>query len=161
MIRSIYETDPLECPLCEHPMRVNPEVRVHLAVDSLPAAADSGAEEVQILGVPQAFFDRQKVLVLSFGPDAAGRNIRVRLEGDRERVLTIAHLFTESSLRTLATKQISAHRSGPESFRERPDRPCEGSIFPSCVTGAVSLVGIAPSLSIWVYPQYSENSGGG
>jgi len=41
---------------------------------------------------------------MSFGHDAAGHNIRVRLEGDRERVLTIARLFTESSLRTLATK---------------------------------------------------------
>jgi hypothetical protein len=82
----------------------NPEVRVHLAVDDLPAAAGSGAEKVQIPGVPQAFFDRQKALVMSYGRDAAGRNIRVRLEGDRERVLTIARLFTESSLRTLATK---------------------------------------------------------
>ncbi len=84
---------------------VNPEVRVHLAVDDLPAAApDSGAEKVQIPGVPQAFFDGQKALVMSFGRDAAGRNIRVRLKGDRERVLTVARLFAESSLRTLGTK---------------------------------------------------------
>jgi len=82
----------------------NPEVRVRLTVDNLPTAADSGAEKVEIPGIPLAFFDRQKALVMSFGHDAAGHNIRVRLEGDRERVLTIARLFTESSLRTLATK---------------------------------------------------------
>ncbi len=82
----------------------NAEVRVHLAVDGLPVAANSGAEKVQIPGVPQAFFDSRKALVMSFGQDATGRNIRVWLEGDRERAMAIARLFAESSLRTLAAK---------------------------------------------------------
>jgi hypothetical protein len=82
----------------------NPEVRVRLTVDNLPTLADGGAEKVEIPGVPLAFFDHQQRLVMSFGRDATGRNIQVRLEGDRERVLTIARLFTESSLRTLVIK---------------------------------------------------------
>ena len=82
----------------------NPEVQVQLAVDNLPTAADSGAEKVEIPGVSLAFFDRQNALAMSFGRDAAGHNIRARLEGDRERVLTIARLFTNSSMRTLVTK---------------------------------------------------------
>jgi hypothetical protein len=82
----------------------NPEVQVQLAVDNRPTAADSGAERVEIPGVSLAFFDRQNALVMSFGRDAAGHNIRARLEGDRERVLTIARLFTNSSMRTLVTK---------------------------------------------------------
>jgi hypothetical protein len=82
----------------------NPEVRVQLAVDNQDIKADSGAEKVEIPGVSLAFFDRQNRLVMSFGRDAAGHNIRARLEGDRERVLTIARLFTNSSLRALVTK---------------------------------------------------------
>ncbi len=82
----------------------NSVVRVRVAADDLPTAAGSGAEKVQIPGVPQAFFDRQKTLIMSFGRDAAGRNIRVQLEGDRERVMTIARVFAESSLSTLAAK---------------------------------------------------------
>ena len=82
----------------------DPEVRVHLAVDDLPFAVNSGAEKVDIPGVPQAFFDQRKALVMSFGRDATGRNIRVRLEGDRERAVTIARLFAESSLHTLAAQ---------------------------------------------------------
>jgi hypothetical protein len=82
----------------------NPEVRVHLMVDDLPVGGGSGTEKVQIAGVPLAFIDRQNTLVMSFGRDAAGRNIRVRVDGDRERVLTVGRLFTESSLRTLAAK---------------------------------------------------------
>ncbi len=82
----------------------NPEVRVHLTVDDLPTAASRGSEKVQIPGVPQAYFDQRKDLVMSLGRDAAGRNIHVWLEGDRERVLTIARLLAESSLRTLAAK---------------------------------------------------------
>ncbi len=82
----------------------NPEVRVCLAVDDLRVAVASGDPKIEIPGVPQAFFDNGKGLNMLFGRDAAGRNIRVRLEGDRERVLTIARLFAESSLRTLAAK---------------------------------------------------------
>ena len=82
----------------------NPEVRVQLAVDNLDTKADSGAEKVEIPGVSLAFFDRQNRLVMSFGRDAAGHNIRARLEGDRERVLTIARLFPSSSLRALVKK---------------------------------------------------------
>ncbi len=82
----------------------NPDVRVQLAVDHLDIKADSGAEKVEIPGVPLAFFNRKNALVMSFGRDAAGHNIRARLEGDRERVLAIARLFSESSLHKLATK---------------------------------------------------------
>jgi hypothetical protein len=82
----------------------NPEVQVQLAIDNLPTAVDSGAEKVEIPGVSLAFFDRQNALVMSFGRDTAGHNIRARLEGDRERVLTIARLFTNSSMRTLVIK---------------------------------------------------------
>ena len=82
----------------------NPEVRVQLAMDDLPSTANSGTEKVKIPSVPRAFFDDQKSLIMWFGRDASGRNIRVRLEGDRERILTVARLFAESSLRTLAAK---------------------------------------------------------
>lgn len=82
----------------------NPEVQVQLAVDNLDTKADSGAEKVEIPGVSLAFFDRKNALVMSFGRDAAGHNVRARLEGDRERVLTIARLFNNSSLRALVKK---------------------------------------------------------
>ena len=82
----------------------NPEVQVQLAVDNLDTKADSGAEKVEIPGVSLAFFDRKNALVMSFGRDAAGHNVRARLEGDRERVLTIARLFPNSSLRALVKK---------------------------------------------------------
>lgn len=49
----------------------NPEVRVHLAVDNLPAGADSGAGQVQIPNVSQAFFDCHKALVMSFGREVS------------------------------------------------------------------------------------------
>ncbi len=81
----------------------NPEVRVRLRADQPSRAPNVGAEKVQIAGVPVAFFDSHKTLVMMFGRDAAGREIRVEVAGDRERVLTVARLFTESSLRTLAT----------------------------------------------------------
>lgn len=82
----------------------NPAVQVQLAVDNLDTKADSGAEKVEIPGVSLAFFDQKNALVMSFGRDAAGHNIRARLEGDRERVLTIAPLFGNSSLRALVKK---------------------------------------------------------
>lgn len=82
----------------------NPEVQVQVAVDNRDIKADSGAEKVEIPGVSLAFFDRKNALLMSFGRDAAGHNIWARLEGDRERVLTIARLFNNSSLRALVTK---------------------------------------------------------
>ncbi len=75
----------------------NPEVRVRLAMDDLPAAVDNGAEEVHITGVAMAFFDSQRALV-------CGSAVTPLLEGDCERVLTIASLFAESSLRSLVAK---------------------------------------------------------
>ncbi len=84
---------------------VKPEVKVHLALDDKPiVASGSGMEKVQIAGVPLAFFDRYKSLVISFGRDAAGRNVRVEIQGVRELVVTVGRLFSESSLRALAAK---------------------------------------------------------
>jgi hypothetical protein len=84
---------------------VKPEVKVHLAVSDEPiVASGSGVETVEIAGVPLAFFDRYKSLVMSFGRDAAGRNVRVEIQGVRELVLTVGRLFSESSLRALAAK---------------------------------------------------------
>ncbi len=82
----------------------NPDVKVNLAVDDLPVIANSRSEKVQIPGVLLAFFNERTDLVMSFGRDAAGRNVRLWLEGDRERVLTIARLLAGSSLRALAAK---------------------------------------------------------
>jgi len=85
--------------------QVKPEVKDHLVVDDKPiVASGSGVEKVQLAGVPLAFFDRHQSLVMSFGRDAAGRNIRVEIQGFRELVLTVGRLFSESSLRTLAAK---------------------------------------------------------
>ncbi len=85
--------------------QVKPEVKVHLVADDEPiVASGTGAEKVQITGVPLAFFDRYKSLVMSFGRDAAGRNVRVEIQGVREFVLTVGRLFSESSLRALAAK---------------------------------------------------------
>jgi hypothetical protein len=84
---------------------VKPEVKVHLAVSDEPiVASGSGVETVEIAGIPLAFFDRYKSLVMSFGRDAAGRNVRVEIQGVRELVLTVGRLFSESSLRALAAK---------------------------------------------------------
>ncbi len=84
---------------------IKPEVKVHLVVDDKPiVASGSGVEKVQIAGVPLAFFDRYECLVMSFGRDAAGRNVRVEIQGVRELVLTVGRLFSESSLRTLAAE---------------------------------------------------------
>ena len=88
----------------DHGKYGNPAVQVQLAVDNLDTKPDSRAEKVEIPGVSLAFFDRRNALVMSFGRDAGGRNIRARLEGDRERVLTIARLFSNSSLRALVKK---------------------------------------------------------
>lgn len=83
---------------------VNLTVKVRVQVGNFRAAgSNSAAEKIQIPGVPQAFYNNQ-TLDMSFGRDAAGHDIRVWLTGDRERVLTIARLFAESSLRTLAAK---------------------------------------------------------
>ena len=84
---------------------VKPEVKVHLAVSDEPiVASGSGVETVEIAGVPLAFFDRYKSLVMSFGRDAAGRNVRVEIQGVRELILTVGRLLSESSLRALAAK---------------------------------------------------------
>ena len=85
--------------------QVKPEVKVHLVADDEPiVASGSGVEKVQIAGVPLAFFDRYKRLIMSVGRDAAGRNVRVEIQGVRELVLTVGRLFSESSMRTLAAK---------------------------------------------------------
>lgn len=82
----------------------DPVVRVHLTAQRQPATRAGAAEQVDIPGAAAAFFDRHGALVVSLGLDAAGNDIQVRLEGDRERVLTIARLFTQSNLRTPAAK---------------------------------------------------------
>ena len=84
---------------------VEPEVKVRLVADNKPiVASGSEVEKVQIAGVPLAFFDGHESLVMSFGLDAAGRNVRVEIQGVRELVLTVGRLFSESSLRMLAAK---------------------------------------------------------
>ena len=82
----------------------NPEVRARLTADRQPAAPESGAEKAEIPGAVTAFFDQRKALVVSLGRDSAGNNLQVRLEGDRERVLTIARLFADSKRRAGATR---------------------------------------------------------
>lgn len=82
---------------------LNPEVRVHLVVLD-PANSPDKAEAVQIPGIPAAFFDQARTLMLSFGRDASGGMIWVQLQGDREPVMTVANLFANSSLKTLAKK---------------------------------------------------------
>ena len=77
--------------------QVKPEVKVHLVSDDKPiVASGSGVEKVQIAGVSLAFFDRYGSLVMSLGRDAAGRNVRVEIQGVRELVLTVGRLFSES-----------------------------------------------------------------
>ena len=85
--------------------QIAPEVKVHLVVDDGPTVVSgSEVEKVQIAGVSQAFFDRYKNLIMSFGRDAAGRSVRVEIKGDRKFVLMVGRLFSESNLRTLAAK---------------------------------------------------------
>jgi len=85
--------------------QVKPEVKVRLAVGDEPiVASGSEVEKVQIVGVPLAFFDRYKRLIISFGRDAADQNVRIEIQGVRELVLTVGRLFSESGLRAQAAK---------------------------------------------------------
>jgi hypothetical protein len=91
---------------------VSPEVAVNIVVNDNERSA-AGKEKLQISGVPLAFADGKEI-TMSFGKVAPAkasgglgtkpRTIWVTVTGDRASAQTIANLFGNSSLTTLAKK---------------------------------------------------------
>jgi len=91
---------------------VSPEVAVNIVVNDNERSA-AGKEKLQISGVPLAFADGKEI-TMSFGKVAPAkasgglgtkpRTIWVTVTGDRASSQTIANLFGNSSLTTLAKK---------------------------------------------------------
>jgi hypothetical protein len=74
---------------------IEPEVNVSMSL-SREGSIASKAERMQIAGIPATFQDKD--LVMSFGHDAAGRTLWVKLNGSRPAVEAIANLYASSNL---------------------------------------------------------------